>query len=143
MTWQIDLFGVRSGEDPCKVRDVQYEWEEHDGSSVVEDASAETDRWIELAMGLLQGVSPGFKLVEEDGEWSLSFDDHGHIRHLRIGQPDEAAQQDQAQSTGRRLPHDAQTALDVLRALANGTGASVEKWRASVYEAFSGRENVN
>ena len=88
MGWQIDLFRIRPGQDPCKVRDVQYDWEQHDGYVVVDSASAETDAWIKHAMELLESVSPGFKLVEEDGELSLRFDDHGHILHVRIWQPD-------------------------------------------------------
>jgi hypothetical protein len=88
MGWQIDLFRVRPGQNPCKVRDVQYDWEQHDGYTIVDGASAGTDRWIKLAMELLESVSPGFKLVEEDGELSLSFDDYRHIEHARIWQPE-------------------------------------------------------
>jgi hypothetical protein len=88
MGWQIDLFRVPPGQDPCKVRDVQYDWEQHDGYVFVDSASAETDRWIKRVMELLESVSPGFKLLEEDGELSLSFDDHGHLEHVGIWQPE-------------------------------------------------------
>jgi hypothetical protein len=86
MSWKIDLFRVAPGQDPRKVRDVQYAWEEHDGY-VVDDPSDATDRWIEHVVALLEEVSPGLKLVEEHGEPVVSFED-GHITHLRLWHPE-------------------------------------------------------
>lgn len=40
----------------------------------------------------------------------------------------------------RKLPRDAQTALDVLKGLANGHGATIETWRSGVYAAFGERD---
>jgi hypothetical protein len=89
MSWEIDLFRIRPGQDPCKVRDVQYDWEQHDGYVIVDTATAETDDWIKRALELLESVSPGFKLAKEhDGELALNFDTHRHIRHVRIWQPE-------------------------------------------------------
>ena len=88
MSWQIDLFRVAPGQDPCKVRDVQYGWEEHDGYAVDARASAVTDRWIERVIELLESVAPGLKIVDEDGAPVVSFDQRGHVDHVRVWQPD-------------------------------------------------------
>jgi hypothetical protein len=39
-----------------------------------------------------------------------------------------------------RLPRDAQTALELLKDLANGEGATIDAWRNAVYTAFKDRE---
>ncbi len=89
MGWQIDLFRIRPGQDPRKVRDVQYDWDQHDGYPVVDHATADTDRWIKRAMELLESVSPGFRLAKDQhGELLLWFDGRGQILNVRIWQPD-------------------------------------------------------
>ena len=87
MSWQIDLFRVAPGHDPCKVRDVQYGWEEHDGYTVDEESDA-TDRWIERVIELLESLAPGLTIVDQDDVPVVSFDDRGHVEHVRIWQPD-------------------------------------------------------
>lgn len=81
MGWQIDLFRVLPGQDPCKVRDVQYEWEEHAGYEVGEPC-AESDAWIAHVLGLLQTTEPAF---EEVGERTVG--DGGHVSHVGLVQP--------------------------------------------------------
>jgi len=81
MGWQIDLFRVAPGQDPCKVRDVQYGWDEHEGYSVP-GASAETDRWIQRVIELLESVAPGLKIVDEHDAPAVSFDDRGHVEQV-------------------------------------------------------------
>ena len=87
MGWQIDLFRVAPEQDPCKVRDVQYGSEEYEGYAV-DDASAATDRWIERVIELLESVAPGLKIIDEHGAPDVSFDDRGHIRNVRVWQPE-------------------------------------------------------
>ena len=81
MGWQIDMFRVLPGQDPCKVRDVQYAWEEHAGYEVGEPR-AESDEWIAHVLALLQAHEPAF---EEDGERTVV--DGGHVMHVGLVQP--------------------------------------------------------
>lgn len=84
---EIDRFRVRRGQDACKVRDVQYEWAQHDGY-VVAAPSAATDRWIYHALQLVESVAPGCKITAADGDPDVSLDPSGHILHVQIRQPD-------------------------------------------------------
>ena len=88
MGWQIDLFQVPPGADQRVVRDVQYDWAEHDEYSIP-PASDETDRWIEHVVGLLETVAPGLKILDDDdGTPMLSRDRRGHLTYVRVWQPD-------------------------------------------------------
>jgi hypothetical protein len=88
VSWQIDLFRVAPGQDPRKVRDMQYEWEEHEGYALDDVRSDATDRWIERVIELLESVAPGLKIVDENDAPVVSFDHHGHVQHVRIWQPE-------------------------------------------------------
>ena len=80
MSWQIDLFYVAPGQDPCKVRDVQYDWEQHSG---YEDAgqSDDSDRWIAHVLALIDGLGLGIAEFERT-------DEGGHVMHVGLIQPD-------------------------------------------------------
>ena len=76
------MFRVLPGQDPCKVRDVQYAWEEHAGYEIGEPR-AESDEWIAHVLELLTTHEPAF---EEDGERMLV--DGGHVMNVCLVQPD-------------------------------------------------------
>jgi hypothetical protein len=86
MGWQIDLFRIPPGLDPRLVRDVQY-GEVTSDLYTVPPPSEETDAWIYRVLALLEEVTPGLKLVDEPD--ASSFDQAGHIVHVRAWQPDD------------------------------------------------------